>query len=180
MKFSKKDKDGTFKGVFVAYFILILHIFLLAGAGIVVMLFRGFVQYLPWVFGGTSLLIVLGGYIFYRKAIQARRSLNDLMGLPAFQGRSVEVKLLGGLVSITADQIEGKQKNHLLAAPEQQGQVLLDHPEDMRMRQLTQLSEMLEKDLITRYEYDTAKERLFDSFASENLTPQDDQTWQID
>ena len=40
MNFLKNDKDGLFKSIFTAYAILLLHLLLLAGAGVAVVLFK--------------------------------------------------------------------------------------------------------------------------------------------
>ena len=61
-----KSGQGLFKGVFVAYTILILHVLLVAAMGVLVLFFRGVVNYLPWIFAGAAVignnrLYVVGG-----------------------------------------------------------------------------------------------------------------------
>jgi len=162
MKFTNKDKDGALKGIFNAYLILILHIFLIAGIGFIVLFFKGFIEYLPWIFTGYAVFFIFIGYLLYIRVKNASNSLNNLMMLPAFQGRSVEIKLLGGLVSIKSDQTSGQKNIVALDMHKQSETLLLENPDNNYIKQLTYIAEMLEKNLITRDEYDHAKKQLFD------------------
>ena len=62
----KKDneKEGLFKGVFMAYTILILHVVLAAGLGLLVFFFSGMVQYMGWIFLTGLLILAASGFIF--------------------------------------------------------------------------------------------------------------------
>jgi len=47
MKFKNKDKDGLFRSIFTAYFILLLHVFLLAGTGVTIIFSKEFTTIFP-------------------------------------------------------------------------------------------------------------------------------------
>lgn len=160
MNFPIKDKDGTLKGIFIAYLILILHVVLLAIAGVVVLLFKGFIYYLPWIIAGCFIFFILLCYLFYVRMRYAKKSLNNVMGLPAFQGRPVEIKLFGGAISITSGQATTQKHIADLNISQQSETLLLENNENHQIKQLTQLAQMLEKDLITRDEYNRAKKTL--------------------
>jgi len=145
------------KGVFLAYFILVLHIFLIAGLGLVVLFFRGFVSYMIWVFIGGTALLMLSAYYFYKRMRSEGKNIEDLLNSKAFQGRSVEVSLLGGLASVRVGQPEGLPALEArVVEPIRQ----LEDPDSIRTRELTELARLFEKELITLDEYTLAKQRL--------------------
>jgi hypothetical protein len=155
---SPKEKTGLVKSVMLAYMILALHVALIAGLGLLVLFFRGFVQYMLWIFLGGAALIGYSGYRFWRRMKAEGKTLAEMLGNPVFRGRSVEVSLLGGIASIKLGKPEGSRMlsdEDVGPAPRQ-----LEDPETARIRELSELARLLEQDLITRQEYDTAKERL--------------------
>ena len=88
-----------------------------------------------------------------------RSRVAKLLQLPEFKDRRVEVNLLGGLASFKIDHndparraIEGE-----ITAPARQ----LEDPDLMRVRELSELSRLLENNLITLEEYDRVKNILF-------------------
>ncbi len=107
-----KDKDGIFKSLFAAYFVILLHVFLLAGTGITVILFRGVYHYLPWIMGGIAVLVLALFWVFYTKMKKSSRDLKDILSFPEFRGRAVEVKLLGGLATFSIG--ESRDNNPLI------------------------------------------------------------------
>ena len=153
-----EENKGMFKGVFVAYFILILHVLLLAGLGLLILFFRGVVNYMLWIFLIGGAIIFFSAYRFYRKMKREGKNLRDMMNSPVFRGREVEVSLLGGLASLKV----GKPEHDLIEYRPDEIRRLED-PESVRMRELNELVRLLESDLITREEYDQAKKGLFDS-----------------
>lgn len=153
-----KNEVSLTKGVFLAYFILILHVFLIAGLGVIVILFQGFVNYLNWIFLGGAVLLMISGFYFYRKIRAQGRSLKEALNSPVFQGRSIEVSLLGGLASLKVGGTGNLPAlDNRIVDPSRQ----LEDPNVLRARELTELARLFEKELITREEFDTAKRRLF-------------------
>jgi hypothetical protein len=154
----KKESDGLLKSVLMAYLVLAMHVLVIAMICILVIFFRGIVNYMLWIFLGITLLILGSGYYFYRRMRAEGKNLREMMSSPLFAGRSVEVSFMGGFASIRLNQ-PGDHLQPALEGPAA-SPLQLEDPETMRIRQLTELARLLEKDLITREEYDTAKQQL--------------------
>ncbi len=152
------EKTGLFSGVFAAYMILVLHVVLIAGLGLLVLFFRGFITYMLWVFVGGTALLTISAYLIYRKIKTEGMNLRDVMNSPSFRGKAMEVSLLGGLASFRVGRTDAFPllEDQSLPPPLQ-----LEDPETVRIRELAELGRMLENDLITREEFDEAKQRLF-------------------
>ncbi len=161
---AKKGENGLFKGVFMAYSILILHVLLLAGLGCLVLFFRGFVQYMLWIFLGCGGLIIFSGFRIYKKMRQEGKKLKELLSLPMFRGRSVEVSILGGVASLKI----GKDENPALPfdSATDQDSYMLEGPDvnkdsaTTKIRELTELAKLFENNLITLDEYNRTKNQL--------------------
>jgi len=165
---SKKQKNkeegntGLFKGVFLAYFILILHVLLIGGVGCLIFLFKGVVSNILWIIIGCSCAVIASGGYFLKRMKDQSRGLGQTLNSPAFKGRTVEVSILGGLASFRVgapvnNNVLTMEKNHF-------GQPLqLEDPAAMRIRRLTELAYLLEKELITREEYNQTKEQIFNT-----------------
>lgn len=153
-----KKEDSLFKSVMLAYVVLILHVMLLSGIVLLVIFFRGVVQYMLWIFLGFSAVIIASGIYFYKRMKAQGKTLKQMMSDPLFEGRPVEVSLLGGMASFRlglpnpASQLETKQT--------QEGRQLEDM-RNTRIQELEQLAQLLENELITRDEYNEAKKSLF-------------------
>lgn len=159
MKFNKsKDGESLTKSVFIAYAILVMHVLLIAGLGLLVLFFRGVVNYMVWIFLGGSGIIIATGYYFLKRMKEERKTLNEMLSLPAFSGRSVEVKLMGGLASVKMGSPKTSNGSGL---PDGETSLLLEDSTAMRVRDLAELGRMLEKGLISREEYEQAKEEIF-------------------
>ncbi len=155
---NKNDHDGVLKSIFTAYFILILHIFLIAGIGFLVLFFRGVVSYMLWIFlGGTGAMVFLG-YMMQKRMKEEGKTLGEMLSLPLFKGKKVEVSLLGGLASLIVENPD----NHKEIDTQVIGQAgLLENPKTIHLRELTELVRMLNKNLITIDEYNKAKQQIF-------------------
>lgn len=163
----KKEKktEGLFKGVFMAYFILIFHVVLLGAVGCLVLFFRGFVQYMLWIFLGGTALILASALYFLRRFRKEKEALGDTLRSPAFRGRSVEISLLGGMASVKLGQSQSPSENPALDGsgvmePARQ----LEDPTTARIRELSALARLLEEDLITREEYNKVKQQIFKAY----------------
>ena len=193
MKFKPTDKEGIFKSLFAAYFVLLLHVFLVAGVGVAVVLFKGVYQYLPWILSGIAALVIALFWIFYLRIKRSSTDIKDVLSHPAFQNRNVEIKLLGGMATfkLTAPggdnllSVEPEQTVHLLSG--QGANLLAQHTDvsdmqyisqeeryhhtssleagDTRIeRRLSELAGLYNRKLINDEEYDMAKKRiLFES-----------------
>jgi hypothetical protein len=150
--------DGLFKSVMLAYMVLVLHVVLMLGLGLLVIFFRGVIQYMLWIFLLGTVAVLASGYYFYRRMKAEGKTLKQTLSSPMFAGRPVEVSLLGGMASFRvgrpgpASALETRQ-----VEPTHQ----LEDFKTSQLRDLTQLARLLEDDLITRDEYDEAKKNLF-------------------
>jgi len=153
-----KKETGLFKGVMLAYFILILHVILIAAMGMLVIFFRGIVAYMPWIFIGGCALLLGSGYYFYRRIKAQGKSLRETLNSPLLQGKSFEISLMGGLASFKVGQHDANPPI-VISAGDNRPQ--LEDPSAARLRELTELANLLEKDLITPDEYNRFKRNLF-------------------
>jgi len=154
----KASKDeGLFKSVMLAYMVLVLHVLLMVLLGLMVIFFRGVVQYMLWIFIAGTLVIIISAAYFYRRMKAEGKTLKQMLSSPMLKGRPVEVSFLGGLASFRVGAPGNMQQlESRTADPSRQ----LEDPETARIRELTELARMLEKDLITREEYNQAKKTL--------------------
>lgn len=159
---SNKNKagDGLFKGLLLAYSILGLHVLVAAGVAILVIFFRGVVNYMLWIFLAGVVLIGFSAFYFFRRMRAEGKSLRETLRNPMFNGRSVEVSLLGGMATVKLGQSSQPPAIGLdttIDLPR------LEDPDVLRNRDLsdlTELARLLEKDLITVDEFNKAKRQL--------------------
>ncbi|MBF0209563.1 MAG: SHOCT domain-containing protein [Desulfamplus sp.] len=188
MKFKPTDKEGVFKSLFAAYFVLLLHIFLVVGVGVAVVLFKGVYEYLPWILSGIAVLVIAIFWIFYLRIKQSSTDIHDVLSHPAFQNRNVEIKLLGGVATFKLSMpptggdnilLQDGQSRKLLqeqtTANYNQDSDNQDYTEVFEQkhqnqghtnieRRLTELAALYKRDLITDEEYEMAKKQiLFES-----------------
>ncbi|MEE4358219.1 MAG: SHOCT domain-containing protein [Desulfococcaceae bacterium] len=154
----KKESSGLMSGVFTAYFILLLHVLLLAVLGCLVLFFRGFVQYMLWIFLGGAGLIGYSGYRLVRRMKEENKNLQELLRLPVFSGRDVEVSLLGGLASLRVGS-PGEREIPMIPLETE----ILPQVENISndcVRELAELARLYENKLITLEEFNQAKHQL--------------------
>ncbi len=162
MHIEEKEKVGVHKSLYFASIILVFHILLIAGVGCLVLFFRGVVNYMLWIFLGSLTAAGIAGFLIYRRMKMEKRSLGETLNSPVFKGRSVEVSLLGGMASVKIG--EPSNPNHRLAfeTSVNPGAALpqLEDPASTRIRELTELARLFEKDLITVEEYNKTKQEI--------------------
>ncbi|MDD9301208.1 MAG: SHOCT domain-containing protein [Desulfobacter sp.] len=161
MTIRKKDKEGLFKNIFVAYFILLLHVFLLAGVGLTVVLFKGVYHYLPWIMAGIGILVLSIAWFIYRRMRATSSSLSEILGAPEFADRALEVRLLGGLASF---KIKAKETPALMMAPDNsQGEPnvrLIESTMTRTEQKMIELNTLYEKNLISQDEFESARQNI--------------------
>ncbi len=158
----KKNKEisNISNSLMVASAILIFHVLLLAGLGILVFVFSGIVNYFFWIFLGCSAVITGSVYLFYRyMKKQGNATFLKLLSLPELKGKNVEVNLLGGLASVKVSD-KNKESVMMIDGAGDTGLPVLEDPDTRRLNELTRLAGMLEKDFITREEFDQLKKTL--------------------
>ena len=154
----KKNESGLFKGIMTAYFIVVLHVLLIAGVGLLVIFFQGIINYMPWILLGGSALIIASVYLFYRRIKKQGMTLRETLNSPMFHGRTVEVSLLGGLASVKVG--GGSSDTPALENNSSTQYLQLEDPASAHLRELTELANLLEKNLITLDEYNKFKQQI--------------------
>ena len=162
MALPKKEKENQhFKSVLMAYFILVLHVVLVAGLVLMVIFFRGLINYMIWIFLGGLIAIIASGYHFYKRMKMEGKTLREILNTYRYSGRSVEVSFLGGLASL---KIGGEHQNPpALNSHSSRRLKQLEDPESMRHKEFSELVRLLENNLITLEEYNKFKEQIFKS-----------------
>ena len=159
--FKRKPNDNhLISSLFFAFSILLFHVLLLAAIGLLVLIFRGIVNYLVWILLGGGLLAGAALFLLYRYMQKEKTMVAKLLELPELKDRRVEVNILGGLASF---KIDSNNNGEAWPAIDQEGMPSVHQLEDpgrMRVRELSELARLLEKNLISFEEYDRAKNAL--------------------
>ena len=161
----KKEGESLFKGVMLAYMVLVLHVVLMVGIVLSIIFFRGIINYMLWIFLGVSAIIIISAYLVYRHMKKEGKNLKETLSSPMFGGRPVEVSILGGLASVRM----GRPNNTLQAlGNDPSKQVLqLEDANSIRVRELTEIARLLEKNLLTQDEYNRIKQQIFKTSGAE-------------
>lgn len=114
MTSKNSNNSGLPRGIYIASIILLLHVVLLTVIGSIIILFKGLYQYLPWIMGGLGILVTAAVWIFYQRMKKNSSDIKEILSMPQFQNREVEVKFLGGMASFKI-------------APETNHQTLIEH-----------------------------------------------------
>ncbi|MBW1751956.1 MAG: hypothetical protein JRJ46_02385 [Deltaproteobacteria bacterium] len=141
-----------------AYFILVLHVLLVAGLVILVIFFRGIINYMIWIFIGGSAVILASGYHFYKQLKRDGKTLREMMSSSRLGSSPIEVSILGGIASFKI----GRPDSTPVLSSEAAGQPRrqLEDPATVRIRELTELVRLLEDNLITLDEYNKVKQQI--------------------
>ncbi|MEW6258877.1 MAG: hypothetical protein AB1547_03125 [Thermodesulfobacteriota bacterium] len=149
------------KSVLMAYGILILHLILIAGLGLLVLFFRGFIEYMIWVFLGGSTALAISAYRFYKRMKQEGKTLKEMLSMPMFRNRTVEISLLGGIASLKLGKPQQDPEPERIESAYIGTHHQIEDPVTARVRELTELARLLESDLITLEEFNQVKGELF-------------------
>ena len=154
----KIDDDKHFKSVLMAYFILLLHVMLVAGLVFLVIFFRGIINYMLWIFIGGAAVILASGYHFYKRLQKDGKTLQEMMSSSRLGSRPIEVSFLGGIASFKI----GRPGSTPALSSDAAGRPLqqLEDPATVRIRELTELVRLLEDNLITLDEYNKVKQQI--------------------
>ena len=140
--------------------ILVLNIVLFFVVGIIIIFFKGVLDYIVWILILGAILTGIFCYFLWKKMKESGQTLREMMGDPLLRGRDLEVNLLGGFFSVKIGRPTSPLSIEDLPSskPKQ-----LEVPQISRARDLTHLASLLEKNLITREEFIRAKEALMRS-----------------
>lgn len=92
--------QGLFRGVVLGHLILLFHVLLLAGVGILVVFFRVIMAYLPLILAAGLILFIAAAFFFYKLVKHHGNRIVDILNTPALSGKSVEIRFLGGFASL--------------------------------------------------------------------------------
>ena len=161
MSFKKKEKEEShLKSVLMAYFILVLHVVLITGLVLLVIFFRGIINYMIWIFIVGTAAIIASAYHFYKRMRMQGKTLQEMLNSHRFAGRTVEINFLGGLASL---KISGPNDLAALDSAASKQVKQLEDPNVIQNREFSELVRLLENNLITFDEYNKFKERILKS-----------------
>lgn len=156
-----KESAELFRGILLAHLILFLHLLLIAGLGLLVIFFYGISQYMLWIFLGASIILAGCGFLFYRHIrTRGTQTFKDIQSSPVLKGQSFEVRILGGLAALKFGRPENSLPIESAASATHDARHQLEDPETIRIRELTGLANMLEKNLITFEEFSRVKQQV--------------------
>ncbi len=161
MALNKKEKEeGHLKSILMAYLILVLHVVLITGLVLLVIFFRGIINYMIWIFIAGTAAIVASAYLFYKRMKMEGKTLREIFNSRQFGGGTVEVNLLGGLASL---KIRGSNDPAALDTASSGQFKQLEDPNVIHNREFSELVCLLENNLITLDEYNRFKEQILKS-----------------
>lgn len=153
-------EDSLFNNVLICYCVLILHVLLIAILGLLVIFFRGIINYMFWIclIGISS--FVASGYFTFKRLKKEGKTLKQALSSPLFCGRSVELSILGGLASFKLGKPDDIKTLETAFGSQCK---LLEDPKTIQTQELAKLANLLETGLITMDEFDTLKQRIFNA-----------------
>ena len=151
MKLDSKQNKSVFSGVMLAYLVLLLHILLMVGLAVTVVLIKGIYDF-RWLIFILGIALVGGsGYYFYHYFKEHRQKINDIMSDPAFNDRTLEISLMGGMATLKLGHKDDSIK--LIEAEGDTPIRQLESPGSSQIKELSELNRMLDDELITREEF---------------------------
>jgi len=144
----KKEKNGPglLGGVMLAYFIVLLHVLLIAVLGVLIIFFRGIVAYMPLILLSGLAVVCASAYYLFKHFKSQGKGLRDALNSPLFRGKSIEIDLLGGVASIRINSQNDTSTLPAIGAGNRTP--LLEDRESARVRELVDLARLLENDHI--------------------------------
>jgi hypothetical protein len=122
----------------------------MVGLGITVVVIKGIYDF-RWLILLAGIAIIGGsGYYFYRYFKEHKQKLHDLMSDPAFNDRTLEISLMGGMATV---RLGHKDDNIKLIQADETEVKQLEQPKSVQIKELTELTRMLDDELITREEF---------------------------
>jgi hypothetical protein len=154
------EENHLMNSLFLASLILVFHVVLVAGLGVLVLLLHGIVNYMIWILLGGFLLTVGSVYLFFRYMKQGGvQALQKMLSLPEFKGKNIEINFLGGIASLKIGN-ENKERVALESSMIPDSRRIEDS-QTVNLREISELARLMEKNLITPDEYFQAKKVLF-------------------
>ncbi len=158
MKLNGEQNKSVFNGVMLGYLVLVLHVLLMVGLGVTVILIKGIYDFRWLIFIAGIALLAGSGYYFYHYFKEHKQKISDLMSDPAFSDRTFEISLMGGMATL---KLGHKDDSIRLIGADSDDQIKqLEGPKSVQIEELSELSRMLNDELITREEFLQLKKKI--------------------
>lgn len=158
MKLNGEQNKSVFNGVMLGYLVLVLHVLLMIGLGVTVIVIKGIYDF-RWLIIIAGIALIGGsGYYFYRYFKEHKQKFHDLMSDPAFNDRTLEISLMGGMATVRLGHKDDNIK--LIQAADEMEVKQLEQPKSVQIKELAELNRMLEDELITREEFLQLKKQI--------------------
>lgn len=158
MKLNDEQNKSVFNGVMLGYLVLVLHVVLMVGLGVTVILIKGIYDFRWLIFIAGIALLGGSGYYFYHYFKEHKQKISDLMSDPAFSDRTFEISLMGGMATL---KLGHKDDSIRLVGVDSDDQIKqLESPKSIQIKELSELSRMLDDELITREEFLQLKKKI--------------------
>jgi hypothetical protein len=162
---TEKPRSGLFSSLFLMYLILILHGLVIVLFALLVVFFRGVVTYLPWIMLAGGLLVVVSGWILWRKFRHSQLDIKALLDNPVLRDRAVELRFLGGVATVRlgapgsvansmSEAIEYRPIQTVESVPQ------LEDVESIKLKQLARLIKLRESGELNEMEFQDLKKTL--------------------
>lgn len=159
---TNSDSAEVLRGILYFQLIVVSQVAVVAMIALVVLFINGFAQYFYWiVFGGGTMVLLTAALMYHRIKKNGLKSVNAAIRSPELRGRDVEVRVLGGLVSVKLG--SDRRSSAALEDHFSGSQLKLEDPETLRIRELTDLGRLLERNLISLDEFKRSKARIMDN-----------------
>ena len=87
-------------------------------------------------------------------------NIKSILATPEFRDRSVEVKLMGGLATFKIDAARDNAPRIAHQPEDRPGEFLIEHDVTRTEQKILNLTALFEKDLITKEEFEKAKQNI--------------------
>jgi hypothetical protein len=174
---NNNEDGGTRKNILTAYTILLAHIFLLFCIALAILFFKGFYIYIGWILAGIGIAAIVICFLVYKRLTRSSTDIRNIISMPEFENRSLEIKLIGGLASFKIRpehnpppnvidpnlSVNHNMNNGISAAPKYfLTATQSDNKSDTVEQKIMKLISLFEKNLITEDEFKKAKERILE------------------
>ena len=152
---NQQSENTIYKNLLAAFLILIIHVLLVGGIGVLILFFYGIVNHMVWVLLGISCMSA-GGVWLYKRLKSDVRAIQNIAG-NSFKGKTIEASFLGGVATFKVSDKRGEKRPASIPV-ERPRQLIATGPEDVKT--LSELAHLYEKKLITLDEYNRVKKKI--------------------
>ena len=152
---NQQSEHTIYKNILAAFLILLIHVLLVGGIGVLILFFYGIVNHLIWVILGISCISGGGAWLYHRLKSDVK-AIRNITG-ESLKGRTIEASFLGGVANFKiSDSGSAGDRRQITSTRTRQ----LSAPDADAMDSLADLARLYEKNLISRDEYERAKKKI--------------------